>query len=173
MEEIQNSKVESYEYASIGLRFAAHLLDGIILSILSFVLQFVYSLFTISDELYDKILILEQNPESVSEEFAVEIFWELMPIISFFILLLVIMCYLYYAIFQSSKLQATPGKLACSIKVTNVNGERIGFGRATGRFFSKSFISSPIFMIGYIIAFFTAKKQSLHDLIAGTLVLRK
>jgi uncharacterized RDD family membrane protein YckC len=49
---------------------------------------------------------------------------------------------------------------------------RISFGRATGRFFAK-IISSIILFIGFIMAGFTEKKQALHDMIAGTLVIRK
>jgi uncharacterized RDD family membrane protein YckC len=51
-------------------------------------------------------------------------------------------------------------------------GSRISFGRATGRYFAR-WISNMTLTIGYIMAGFTAKKQALHDIIAGTLVMRK
>ncbi len=73
---------------------------------------------------------------------------------------------------ESSSKQATLGKMALGIIVTDVNGERIGFGRATGRFFGK-IVSGMIFYIGYIMAGFTDRKQALHDMMAGTLVVNK
>nr|MDF9459209.1 RDD family protein [Bacillus pumilus] len=88
------------------------------------------------------------------------------------ILIGIVLTWLYYAIMEASKLQGTLGKMALGIKVTKVTGEKITFGRATGRFFAKVFLS-PILCIGYIIAFFTEKKQALHDLIASTIVVKK
>lgn len=79
--------------------------------------------------------------------------------------------WLYSAAMESSSLQATVGKLAVGVVVTDLNGERISFGRATGRYFAK-FLSAMIFMIGYIMAAFTDRKQALHDMIAGTLVYK-
>jgi uncharacterized RDD family membrane protein YckC len=58
------------------------------------------------------------------------------------------------------------------LTVTDLEGRRIGFGRATGRYFAK-ILSSLTLFIGYMMAGFTEKKQALHDIIAGTLVLRK
>ena len=58
------------------------------------------------------------------------------------------------------------------IKVADVNGARISLGRATLRLAIKAFLSGW-FLIGYIMAFFTQRKQALHDLIAGTLVLTR
>jgi len=78
----------------------------------------------------------------------------------------------YYAFFESSAKQATPGKIAVGIMVVSENGQRISFGRATGRFFGK-YISGLILCIGYFMAGWTQKKQALHDLMAGTLVVNK
>ena len=58
------------------------------------------------------------------------------------------------------------------IKVTDLEGNRISFGRALGRNLAK-IISVLTFYIGYIMAAFTAKKQALQDMIAGTLVVKK
>jgi uncharacterized RDD family membrane protein YckC len=80
--------------------------------------------------------------------------------------------WLYYAGFESSPWQATLGKKALGLEVTDLAGRRIGFGRASGRFFGK-IISSLTLLIGYIMAGFTEKKQALHDMIASCLVLRK
>ena len=80
--------------------------------------------------------------------------------------------WLYFALFESSALQATPGKKALGVKVTNEHGGRVGFGRATGRHFAK-ILSGCTIGIGYIMAGFTEKKQALHDIVAGTLVVKK
>ncbi len=87
-------------------------------------------------------------------------------------LLRTILNWLYYSLLESSAWQATLGKKALGLEVTDLDGNRIGFGRATGRFFAK-IISSIILGIGYLMAGFTEKKQALHDILAGTLVIRK
>jgi uncharacterized RDD family membrane protein YckC len=79
---------------------------------------------------------------------------------------------LYYAAMESSSNQATVGKMALGIKVTDLEGNRISFGRAVGRNLAK-IISVLIFYIGFIMAAYTAKKQALQDMIAGTLVVKK
>jgi len=83
-----------------------------------------------------------------------------------------IFCWCYFSGMESSPLQATLGKWLVGIYVTDMEGNRIGFGKATGRFFSK-IISAIILTVGYWLAGFTAKKQALHDMIAGSLVLKK
>jgi uncharacterized RDD family membrane protein YckC len=80
--------------------------------------------------------------------------------------------WLYSALMESSARQATLGKMALGIVVTDMEGNRIGFGRATGRYFAK-IISGLILGIGYLMAAFTQRKQALHDIIVGTLVVKK
>ena len=79
--------------------------------------------------------------------------------------------WLYFALMESSPRQATVGKLALGLAVTDENGRRIGFGRATGRYFAK-IISGMILLIGFMMVGWTARKQGLHDMIAGTLVYK-
>jgi uncharacterized RDD family membrane protein YckC len=81
-----------------------------------------------------------------------------------------ILPWLYFALFESGTWQATPGKRIMGIYVTNLNAERISFGRASARYFGKV-ISSITFLVGYVMAGFTENKQSLHDKLADTLVL--
>jgi uncharacterized RDD family membrane protein YckC len=78
----------------------------------------------------------------------------------------------YFALMESSSYQATLGKMALGIKVTDIDGNKLTFGRALGRNAAK-FISTIICFIGYILAAFTERKQALHDMIASTLVVRK
>lgn len=79
--------------------------------------------------------------------------------------------FLYYTLQESSAAQATLGKRMLHIKVTDLNGGRISFGRAALRYFAK-ILSAVILLIGFIMAAFTEKKQALHDMIAGTLVVK-
>jgi uncharacterized RDD family membrane protein YckC len=77
--------------------------------------------------------------------------------------------WLYFALMESSTRQATLGKMALDMKVTDDEGNRISFGRATGRYFAK-ILSALILLIGFIMVAFTDRKRGLHDMIAGTLV---
>ena len=79
--------------------------------------------------------------------------------------------WVYFSAFHSSPRQATPGQMLFGLRVTGLDGERIGFGRASGRYFA-SWLSAVILLIGFIMGAFTARRQTLHDMIAGTLVLR-
>ncbi len=79
--------------------------------------------------------------------------------------------WLYEALLMSSEKQATVGKMILRLRVTDLEGNRISFGRATARHFAK-YLSGLILCIGYIMAAFTERHQALHDLVAGTLVRR-
>ena len=82
-----------------------------------------------------------------------------------------LIAYPYFALMESSRWQGTLGKLALGIKVTDLNGEHISLGRATGRYFLKG-VSASLLMLGYLISF-SDQRQTWHDYIAQTLVLRK
>ena len=79
---------------------------------------------------------------------------------------------LYFSIMEASKYQGTVGKLVVGLKVTDENGKPLGLGRAIFRNLGKV-LSSLLFMIGYIMAGLTDKKQALHDMIAGAIVVKK
>jgi len=87
-------------------------------------------------------------------------------------LVMILASWIYFAGLESSEWQATVGKKILGMKVTDVAGERINFVKATVRYVSK-FLSSFILMIGFIMVAFTAKKQGLHDFIAGTTVINQ
>jgi uncharacterized RDD family membrane protein YckC len=78
--------------------------------------------------------------------------------------------WIYEAAMLSSEKQATIGKMAVGIVVTDLGGRRLSFGRATGRHFAK-YLSGFILGIGFLMAAFTEKKQTLHDKLAETVVL--
>jgi uncharacterized RDD family membrane protein YckC len=80
--------------------------------------------------------------------------------------------WLYWAGMESSGYQATLGKMALGLIVTDLKGEPISFSRATGRYFGK-FVSALLLGIGFLMTGWTGKKQALHDIMAGTLVVKK
>jgi len=86
-------------------------------------------------------------------------------------LLSIAVAWIYHAYQNASEKQATIGKSALGLIVTDMEGQRISFGTATGRYFGK-IISAMILLIGYIMQPFTEKKQALHDKLAGTLVYK-
>jgi uncharacterized RDD family membrane protein YckC len=87
-------------------------------------------------------------------------------------LIWIVGAFVYSAWMESSTYQATVGKIALGIQVTDLNGNRVSFGRALGRNLSK-ILSALILYIGFIMAAFTERKQGLHDMIAGTLVVKR
>lgn len=78
---------------------------------------------------------------------------------------------IYHSILESSAWQATIGKRAMGIRVTDEHGARISFGRAVARHFARILCELTLF-IGYLMILFNERGQGLHDRIAGTLVVR-
>ena len=99
------------------------------------------------------------------------------PDAAFFVMILLLVLFatggtwLYEALMTSSSKQGTLGKMVLRLKVTDLNGGRLSFGHATGHFFAK-IISGLTMYIGFLMAGFTDRKQALHDMIAGTLVVK-
>lgn len=83
-----------------------------------------------------------------------------------------LLAWFYFALLESSKHQATVGKMLLGLVVTDEAGRPIGFGRATARYWAK-YLSIITLLFGYIMAAFMPRKRALHDMIAGTLVLYK
>jgi len=148
------------QYAGFWLRFLAYLIDSLVLSVPA-----VFLVFLMFVGMAGSLSQIERRNE------VVPVLGSILFLILFYVLLFAGL-WLYYAIMESSSWQATLGKKALNLQVTDLDGRRISFGRASGRFFGK-LISGMILNIGYIMAGFTEKKQALHDMIAGTLVLRR
>lgn len=144
-------------YAGFWLRLVAYIIDAIILGMAGVIAFF--PLFRANIHAFTT-----QNP------------WEVYTSISrplFAIRLLALMLgWIYYASMESSSWQATLGKKILGLQVTDLSGNRITFARASGRFFGK-ILSGMILGIGFLMAGFTARKQALHDILAGCLVLRQ
>ncbi|MFN0175179.1 MAG: RDD family protein [Saprospiraceae bacterium] len=77
----------------------------------------------------------------------------------------------YYAGMEGSERGATVGKRAMGIRVVSEDGQSIGFGTATGRFFG-NFLNLFTMFIGYLMMFFNARNQCLHDMITSTVVIK-
>lgn len=144
-------------YVGFWRRFIATLIDSIVLDLIMYLIFLLTGLSATAQSM------LTDEAFSPSPEF--------MGTFALIYLLLLIGVWLYYTIMESSPTQGTLGKMAISAKVVDNNGQRISFGRATGRYFSK--VLSSILMIGFIMAGVTRKKQGLHDMIAGTYVVNK
>lgn len=79
--------------------------------------------------------------------------------------------WLYSALFMSSSWGATVGQRIMGLRVTGMTGDRISFARASGRYFA-SIISGYLLGIGYLMMLWSKRNQTLHDRLAGTLVIR-
>jgi uncharacterized RDD family membrane protein YckC len=79
--------------------------------------------------------------------------------------------WLYFALMESSERGATVGKMAVGLRVVTDQGLRLSFLHATGRYFAK-FISAIILGLGFLMIAFSDRKRGLHDMIAGTLVVK-
>ena len=150
-------------YAGFWRRFVAHLIDQIIVGIASFVV-FIPGLALLGVGIGAGIM--EESESAVGLIFAAIAAYLVA------IMFIVIGQWLYYALMESSSRQATLGKLALGMVVTDLGGNRVSFGRATGRYFGK-ILSGMIMCIGYIMAGFTERKQALHDIMASCLVVLK
>jgi uncharacterized RDD family membrane protein YckC len=152
-------------YAGFWLRFVAAVLDFIVLLVPSAPLGIL-----VFASLLPAIAIARGNPGLFMAAF--------LPRILFFVLLIVALKWLYWALMESSSWQATLGKKALGLYVTDLAGARVSFGKASGRFFAGRGLSHvPLgglyYLVDCICAGVTDKKQAVHDMIAGCLVMRK
>jgi uncharacterized RDD family membrane protein YckC len=145
-------------YAGIGRRTAAALIDGLILGAVEIVLAVVA--LSVSGLI---TTFLSVPARQVPVVFAA-------PLLSTLPFWLVI-AWLYSAAFESSRRCATPGKAAVGLVVTTGDGQRLGFWRASLRFVGKIVSALPL-GAGFAAADLSAHKRALHDVIAGTLVVR-
>ncbi len=84
----------------------------------------------------------------------------------------VVFVWLYHSLQESSAKQATWGKRVMGLVVSDMEGKRLGFVHATGRFLAH-FLSWASFCIGFLVALVTPRRQALHDLVARTVVMHR
>jgi uncharacterized RDD family membrane protein YckC len=154
-------------YAGFWLRFAAYVIDYIIIYVVqSFV--FIPILGVLGISFASKMDSMDNMSDAESMGMAMGF----AAVMAATALLTTIIAILYWSIMESSKYQATVGKMALGLKVSDVDGQNLDFVKSLIRNVCK-IISGMILGIGYIMAGFTEKKQGLHDIIAGTLVVKK
>jgi len=154
-------------YAGFWLRFVAHLIDGLILSAATFAVVIPLIFLT------GLAAHLEALPRHSGQRLDPAAMAAIISMVSLLVIASVLIQWLYYAYLESGEKQATWGKQALGLYVTDVAGQRISFGRASGRFFAKIVTGMIPLGLGYIMAGFTEKQQALHDMIASCLVLRR
>jgi uncharacterized RDD family membrane protein YckC len=146
--------IAAVPYGGFWRRLLAYLIDGVILGTVAGALQALVALIVHGSS------IVPQNGGVVPT--AASGFWSAIFLVG---------AWLYFALMESSPYQATVGKMALSMKVTDMEGDRISFARATARWFAK-ILSALILYVGFIMIAFHPRKRGLHDIIAGTLVYK-
>lgn len=140
----EDSDYPDYEYAGFWERFAALFLDGLVLMVFSIPAWIV-------------IWIGETHGGNVIVALACLMFLAISPI--------------YFSVMESGEKSATYGKRWMGLKVLDLNNQRISGGRALARWASHGFSNITLY-VGYFIQPFTQRKQALHDLVSGTIVVR-
>ena len=157
----------SVQYAGFWLRVVAYLIDSIILGLGFMALFIPFAIMTGLTAVLGNIHAGD-DPRDAGAVLGG----------AFFLGLFTIAClgflggWLYHAKMESSSWQATLGKKALNLRVTDLNGAQISFNRATGRHFAKLITGLIPLGIGFMLAGLTERRQALHDMIAGCLVLR-
>lgn len=151
-------------YAGFWLRFVAHIIDSLLLGVV--VMAVIIPLGVLSGVTG---FVRAMRPNEPPDPAVIMAFVSSMALLAG---LSILGSWLYNAYFESSDWQGTLGKKVLNLIVTDLEGNRVSFGRASGRFFAKIISDLIPLGIGYILAGVTEKKQALHDMIAGCLVLR-
>ena len=134
-------------YGGFWIRLVAYIIDAIVLSVVVGIIAAIIGVNLFNPE----------NPEAAFD-----------PTLN---LVSVVISWLYFALMESSPRGATVGKMVLGLRVVDEQGNRLSFLRATGRFFAK-IVSSIILFIGFLMIAFTDRKRGLHDIMAGTLVVK-
>jgi uncharacterized RDD family membrane protein YckC len=159
------TKPWSLAYASFSRRALARLVDlGVVLALCAALYFFNRTLgFPVKYTSLFKFVRPESATMFMTTDFP--------GVLTTFVAIKLLLAYPYFALMESSSRQATLGKIAMDIKVSDIDGNRISFGRATGRYFLKT-ASATLFALGYVVSF-SDRRQTWHDYIAKTLVIRK
>jgi len=136
-------------YAGFGIRFGAKFLDGLILGFASFAVSAIFGM-----------MVQSMAKSSPKQALAASAF-------SFILQIALAVCYSGYFL---SKHGATPGKMACGLKVVTPSGNEVTFLRGVGRYFGE-LLSSVTMCIGYLMVLFDAEKRALHDRVCNTRVV--
>jgi len=165
------SQAGTVAYAGFWLRFVAAIIDRLVLGIPLGILFFM----SIASMIPQFSHLSQENPQD--PQGAMAVFASILPRVFFLMVVDVLGGWLYWGLMESSSWQATLGKKALGLYVTDLSGSRPTFGRTSGRYFAGRGISHvPLgnlyYLIDCIVAGFSERKQAVHDTIAGCLVLR-
>jgi uncharacterized RDD family membrane protein YckC/DNA-directed RNA polymerase subunit RPC12/RpoP len=138
-------------YGGFWIRVGAKIIDGIIITIVDVIIVFLSG------------LVMKQLTSIENESIVI------VSVILQNVLVWVIN--LAYVTYFLGKYGATPGKMACGLKVVRPDGEKISYARACGRFLAEM-LSAMILYIGYIMVAFDEEKRGLHDRICDTRVIK-
>ena len=155
-----------FTYGGFWLRFVATLIDGIIMGLAGGLLLMPILILTGVGTHIDALAERHGQPNPA-------LLMGIIGMILVFAAVSMLIQWLYHAYLESGEKQATWGKQALGLYVTDLMGKPVTFGRASGRFFAKLVTGMIPLGIGYIMAGFTERKQALHDMIASCLVLRR
>lgn len=151
-------------YASFSRRVIAHLIDeGVVILLCG--LLYLFNRALGSPVKYSALF--DTHPVISFDSF---MYYNFPALALLYLFIKLFLTYPYFALLESSPWQATFGKMAVGIKVTDLSGHRISFARASGRFFLKA-LHTPLLMLPYVLSF-SDQKQPWHDYIAKTLVVR-
>jgi len=154
------------EFAGIGQRFLAALVDGILISIVTGIINGIFStMFGLGGSMLS-------STETLSDEAAAGLGLAVIGGSLLMVFINLVISWGYYVYFTGSK-GATLGKMLFKIQVVDENYQKISFGKAALREIIGKFVSSFVFGLGYIWTLFDEKKQSWHDKIAKTYVIKK
>jgi uncharacterized RDD family membrane protein YckC len=154
------------QYAGFWRRFVAWFLDMVLLLIILAPIRYIFMPASIR-----KVFSAEYMQHKHTEDMPpIPSIGDLITL-SVLIVLMYLITYLYYALWESSQQQGTPGKLALGIKVTDVHGQRLSFWRASARFINR-YITNATLLVGYMMAGWTSHKQALHDKLGNCLVIK-
>lgn len=148
-------------YAGFWIRAGAVIIDGLILWAVQLIITIPFTIMMAS--------MMEDFNQAAEPDFQQ---FGLFFALQIFLMLLQFAVATGYETWFIGKYGATPGKMACKIKVVKYDGSTIGYGLAFGRYFAK-IISSLILFIGFIMAAFDGQKRTLHDHICNTRVIHK
>lgn len=153
------------DYAGFWKRLLAYIIDAIVLFVPNTLIMKAFGDAAAQEQLQQTVLSAGQDIERVMAAYGH--YYETMQTAY---LLTWLLAWLYFAVCESSAWQATVGKLAMGIRVTDLAGRRISFPRALGRYAAK-IISAMLLLVGFLMVAWTRRKQGLHDMLANTLVL--
>ena len=157
-------------YGGFWLRFIALLIDTPIVKAIATVLASLIVGHTF-DLISQRAKEASAKGAGISTAFVQELIVSLLPLLGQLLIVYVVVGWLYYTLLESSPLRGTIGKIVLSVRVVDRRLEQVSFLRASARHFAK-ILSSLLFCLGFFMAGFTKRKQGLHDLISGCVVVR-